>query len=145
MNSTPALSRARRTARSLATVIDVSSSAPSARRIVASPRAASRARSSALQRNKPRAALICGLVKGFNLDVDFIRILRYVSDHMILSWNRSKIANVISGQRGSHELKCVDKNDEGSPQFHRWLGRPDHLGRRRGRPSPLMARETRRG
>jgi hypothetical protein len=58
MNSTPADSNARRTAKSFAMVMDVSFSAPSARRMVASPRAASRARSSALHRRRPRAALI---------------------------------------------------------------------------------------
>jgi hypothetical protein len=50
MNSTPAASRAWRTAKSLATVIDVSLSVSSARRIVVSPTADARARSSALQR-----------------------------------------------------------------------------------------------
>ena len=39
MNSTPAISKARRTARSLAAVMDVSPSANSARRIVATPTA----------------------------------------------------------------------------------------------------------
>src|SRR5215831_11256898 len=47
MNSTPAASSARRTDRSLAAVIEVSLSASSARRIVATPTADSRARSSA--------------------------------------------------------------------------------------------------
>ena len=58
MNSIPAPSRARRTAESFAAVIEVSSSASSARRIVATPKAASRARSCARQRRKARAALI---------------------------------------------------------------------------------------
>jgi hypothetical protein len=58
MNSTPAFSSARRTARSFATVIEVLFSEPSARLIVARPKAASRARSSALHLNSPRAALI---------------------------------------------------------------------------------------
>jgi hypothetical protein len=66
MNSTPAASRARRTARSLAVVIDVWASVSSARRIVVTPRLDSRARSSALQRMRARAALICALVKGFS-------------------------------------------------------------------------------
>ena len=44
MNSTPAASSARRTAKSFAVVIEVSFSAPSARLIVASPRAASTGR-----------------------------------------------------------------------------------------------------
>jgi hypothetical protein len=58
MNSTPAASKVRRTAKSLAVVIDVSSSVSSARLIVVTLRAVSRARSSALQRMRARAALI---------------------------------------------------------------------------------------
>jgi hypothetical protein len=58
MNSTPPTSKARRTAKSFAVVIDVSLSASSARRIVATPTADSRARSSARHRRKARAALI---------------------------------------------------------------------------------------
>ena len=65
MNSTPAASKARRTAKSLAVVIDVSSSVSSARRIVVTLRAVSRARSSAVHRMSARAALICALVSGF--------------------------------------------------------------------------------
>ena len=65
MNSTPATSKARRTAKSFAVVIDVSSSVSSARRMVVTLRAVSRARSSALQRMSARAALICALVSGF--------------------------------------------------------------------------------
>src|SRR5262249_21634554 len=45
MNSTPAVSKARRTTASLAAVIDVSWSASSTRRMVATPTADSRARS----------------------------------------------------------------------------------------------------
>src|SRR5262249_38759817 len=70
MNSTPADSRARRTARSFAEVIEVSFSALSALLIVASPREASRARSVALHLRSPRAALICALVRGRDLLVD---------------------------------------------------------------------------
>src|SRR5262249_1476525 len=66
MNSTPAASRARRTAKSLAVVIDVWGLVSSARRIVVEPRVDSRARSSALQRRRARAALICALVRGFS-------------------------------------------------------------------------------
>jgi hypothetical protein len=75
MNSTPAVSRTRRTAKSLAVVIDVSLSTFSARRIVASPRAALTARSSALQRTRPRAALIWAPVRGFEVIVDFIEVM----------------------------------------------------------------------
>ncbi len=62
MNSTPADSSARRTAKLLAAVIEVSPSVSSARRIVATLRAVSRARSSALHRMSARAALIWALV-----------------------------------------------------------------------------------
>jgi hypothetical protein len=55
MNSTPAASRARRTAMSLAAVIEVSFSDSSARRMVAAPTADSRARSSARHRRNARA------------------------------------------------------------------------------------------
>jgi hypothetical protein len=58
MNSTPAASNARRTARSLATVSEVLSSASSARLIVLSPSADARARSSALHLRRARAARI---------------------------------------------------------------------------------------
>jgi hypothetical protein len=70
MNSTPAASRARRTAKSLAVVIDVLSSASSARLIVASPNAASRASSAALHRRRARAARIWALFNGFGFMVD---------------------------------------------------------------------------
>ena len=76
MNSTPAASKARRTAKSLAVVIDVSSSVSSARRIVVTLKAVSRARSSALQRMRARAALIWALVSGFTalLTLSFIML-----------------------------------------------------------------------
>ena len=70
MNSTPATSKARRTARSLATVREVLSSASSARLIVAIPKAASRASSAALQRRRARAARIWALFNGFGFIVD---------------------------------------------------------------------------
>jgi hypothetical protein len=64
MNSTPAASKARRTAKSLAAVIEVSPFASSARRIVLIPRADFRARSSALHLKSARPALIWALVRG---------------------------------------------------------------------------------
>jgi len=70
MNSTPATSKARRTAKSLATVREVLSSASSARLIVAIPKAASRASSAALQRRRARAARIWALFNGFGFSVD---------------------------------------------------------------------------
>jgi hypothetical protein len=66
MNSTPAASSVRRTAKSLAMVIDVSPAASSARLIVASPNADSRASSAALHRRRARAARIWALFKGFH-------------------------------------------------------------------------------
>jgi len=65
MNSTPAASKARRTARSFTVVIEVSSFVSSARRIVATLNDVCRARSSALHRIRDRAALICALLSGF--------------------------------------------------------------------------------
>src|SRR5262245_27490720 len=62
MNSTPAASKTRRTAKSLATVSEVLPSASSARLIVLRPSADARARSSALHLRRARAARICGLV-----------------------------------------------------------------------------------
>src|SRR5215469_5978610 len=58
MNSTPAVSNARRIARSLAAVIEVSRSASSARRIVRRLTADWRERSSAVHLMSARAALI---------------------------------------------------------------------------------------
>jgi hypothetical protein len=58
MNSTPAASKARRTAKSFAAVREVWSSATSARRMVFRPNAASRARSSAVHLRRARAARI---------------------------------------------------------------------------------------
>ena len=91
MNSTPAASSARRTARSLAVVIDVSWSAASARLIVARPNAASRARSSALQRSRASAQragvrhpLTEDFQDGFALqDVTFINPFRRANDRLI--------------------------------------------------------------
>src|SRR5436190_8263187 len=58
MNSTPAASSARRTAKSLATVSEVLSSVSSARLMVLSPSDDSRARSPALHLRRARAARI---------------------------------------------------------------------------------------
>ena len=64
MNSTPAASRARRTARSLAGVIEVARSISSARRIVRKLTADCWARSCALQPTSARAARIWTLTSG---------------------------------------------------------------------------------
>jgi hypothetical protein len=89
IKSTPADSKALRTARSLANVIDVSSSVSSARRMVATPTADSRARSSARHRRNALAALIWPLVRGFGFILtarilyDIRHIVQYWSDHRI--------------------------------------------------------------
>jgi hypothetical protein len=70
MNSMPAPSSVRRIARSLAAVSAMASSATSARRIVFTPRADSRARSCALHRRRARAALIWALESGPTFIVD---------------------------------------------------------------------------
>jgi hypothetical protein len=76
MNSTPAASSARRTAKSLAMVIDVWPSASSARLIVAIPKAASRASCAAFHRRRARAARIWALFNGFGfIAVDHIGIV----------------------------------------------------------------------
>jgi len=59
MNSTPAASNARRTARSFAAVMEVSLSVSSARRIVLAPREEAVANSAALHLRSALAALIC--------------------------------------------------------------------------------------
>jgi hypothetical protein len=89
MNSTPAASKARRMAKSFGAVIEVSASASSARRIVATPTADSRARSAARHRRKARAARICPLVNGFRRMLtaailhDIPNIIEYPDDHGI--------------------------------------------------------------
>jgi hypothetical protein len=72
MKSTPADSSAWRTARSLAAVNEVALSTTSARRMVFTPRADARARSSALHFRSARPALICELVKGLNFTLTTI-------------------------------------------------------------------------
>src|SRR5262245_54857008 len=89
MNSTPAASNARRMAMSLGAVIEVSFSASSARRMVATPTADSRARSSARHRRNARAALIWPLVRGLGFILtaqilcDISHIVQYWGDHRI--------------------------------------------------------------
>src|SRR6516162_4062073 len=130
MNSTPAVSRARRTAKSLAAVIDVWSSASSARRMVATPTADSLARSSARHRRNARAALIWPLVRGFGFILtaqilyDIVHIVQYSDDHRI-----AHIADAIFRTRGSHETGRVDKTLRRSLLIHWRLGCPDYHGR----------------
>jgi hypothetical protein len=103
MNSTPAASKARRTAKSLAAVIEVSSSVSSARRMVATLRSDRRARSSALQRRRDRAARIWALVSGLAI---LTRITAYAIIHIILDDVRHKsrsVANSIFNRGGRHE------------------------------------------
>src|SRR5262249_34908463 len=130
MNSTPAASKARRTAKSLAAVIEVSSSVSSARRIVATLRSDRRARSSALQRRRERAALIWALVSGLAI---LTRITAYDIIHIILDDVRHKprsVANAIFNRGGRHEIAGMDKVMWWSALIRRWLRRPDHHGRR---------------
>jgi hypothetical protein len=81
MNSTPAISKARRIAWSLAAVIDVLQDVSSARRIVVTPTEDAFARSSALQRMRARAARIWALV---SCETDMLTFHRrwYKSFHM---------------------------------------------------------------
>src|SRR5215813_11502826 len=133
MNSTPAASKARRTAESLAAVIKVSSSVSSARRIVATLRSDPRARSSALQRRRERAALIWALVSGLAI---LTRITAYAIIHSILDDLRHKprsVANAIFNRGGRHEIAGVDKVIWWSAPIRRRLRRPDHHGRRGGK------------
>src|SRR5262249_23974288 len=142
MNSTPAASRARRTAKSLAAVIDVSSSVSSARRMVATLRSDRRARSSALQRRRERAALIWALVSGLAI---LTRITGYAMINSILDDRRHKprsVANAIFNLGGRHEIAGVDKRISGSALIRRRLGRPDHYGQRRRGLGPPVGRET---
>src|SRR5262249_20891224 len=129
MNSTPAASKARRTAKSLAAVIEVSSSVSSARRMVATLRSDRPARSSALQRRRARAALIWALVSGL---VILTRIVAYAIIHIILAYVRHKprcVANAIFSRGGRHEIAGVDKVTWWSALIHRRLRRPHHHGR----------------
>src|SRR5262249_41109972 len=128
MNSTPAASRARRTAKSLAVVIDVWASVSSARRIVVTPRVDSRARSSALQRRRARAALICALVRGFSFMLT--RLIPCGIIHTVRSgYDRIDLrANAIFRLGGRYEVGQVGKILRESQLFHRRLGRPDHHG-----------------
>src|SRR5262245_11664622 len=118
MNSTPAASKARRTAKSLATVIDVWASVSSARRIVVTPRVDSRARSSALQRSRARAALICALVRGFSfiltylIPCDINYTVRSGSDRIDLP------ANAIFQLGERYEIAHVGKILRESPLIH---------------------------
>src|SRR5262245_38199592 len=112
MNSTPAASRARRTAKSLAAVIEVSSSVSSARRMVATLRSDSRARSSALQRRRERAALIWALVSGLAI---LTRITAYAIIHITLDDARHKprsVANAIFNHGGRHEIRSEEHTSE---------------------------------
>src|SRR5438132_6199078 len=109
MHSAPAASSARRTARSLAAVIEVSFAVSSARRMVATLRSDRRARSSALQRRRERAALIWGLVSGL---ATLTPITAYDIIHSILDDGRHEplsVANVIFNAGGRHEIAAVEK------------------------------------
>ena len=93
MNSTPAPSSARRTAKSLAAVRDVSFFESSARRIVATLRSDFRAKSSALQRRRARAALIWALESGLAI---LTQITAYATFHIMLGLSKQKLQSVAS-------------------------------------------------
>jgi len=75
VNSTPAVSNARRIASSLAVVSEVPVSMTSARLTVFTPNADARARSTALHPNKARAALICAPV---SLPVPILTVITHM-------------------------------------------------------------------
>src|ERR1700722_4107397 len=128
MNSTPAASRVRRTARLLAEVIEVSPSANSARRIVATLNELSRARSSALHLISERAARIWPLVNEviFSLTLfiayAIFNIIRFYSYRA----SQAAIGLLILQRRGRHEIERVERR--ATAQFYRRFGRPDHPG-----------------
>jgi len=110
MNTIPAASSAWRTARSLAAVIEVSSSVSSALRMVVTLTADARARSSALHRTSARPARSWALVSGFDamltvlIPNDIIHSIWTIS----VQW-RYHLGNVIFRLGGRHEIGHVDK------------------------------------
>src|ERR1700731_2264430 len=125
MNSTPAASKARRIASSLAAVREVSRSATSARLIVFTPNDASRAKSTALHRRSARAARIWAPDNGA---VFILTCHPYGLFHPI--WGDRIEADII-GLEDWYEIPAVDNAPlaRRTPLFHRRLGRPDHHGR----------------
>src|SRR6187397_1571073 len=129
MNSTPAASRARRTAASFAAVMEVALSESSARRTVATPTAEFSARSSARQRRRARAARIWALVRAgwgrsFMLTLvvsyDMLLIIRSPDDRLSPApWQAPEEA---------HECPRWKTLRHRSPFLHRRVGRPDHHG-----------------
>jgi hypothetical protein len=106
MNSTPANSKVRRTARSLAAVMDVSLSDNSARRMVATPTADSRARSWARRRSNARGVCLLSSGFGFRREKRNEAISRARSnerrDH---TWNSDAMQGVSAGMK--YNLKNI--------------------------------------
>src|SRR5438105_1563892 len=99
--------------------------------MVARPTADSRARSSAIQCRRARAARICAGVSGLGL------ILTSYELYDLIPIIQSETGNapvpkedVIFDAGGRREIKRVDKALREPPRFHRRLGRSDHHGRR---------------
>src|SRR5262245_19228563 len=109
MNSTPAASKVRRTTMLLAAVIDVSFSVSSARRMVATLRSDCRARSSALQRSRARAALIWALVSGWAMLTRLTAYAIFNSILVVLLHKSRCVANAIFDRGGRREIAGVDK------------------------------------
>jgi hypothetical protein len=109
MNSMPAASRARRMAKSFATVIEVSSSVSSARRIVVTPTEDSRARSSALHRISARAALIWALISDLDFMLTIYVHMIYFIPFGINKTTRLKTSRIRLKPGERHEIAVVDK------------------------------------
>src|SRR5262245_11183362 len=98
--------------------------------MVARPTADSRARSSALQCRRARAARICAGVSALGLILTSYEL--YDPIHIIQSETDMRIpkGDVIFDPGGRREIKRVDKALREPPHFHRRLRRPDHYGQR---------------
>src|SRR6516165_5084415 len=130
MNSTPAASSARRSAWSLAAVSEVLFSVNSARRIVVTPTAECRARSSALQWTSARAALSCALVSAVAILTNSFRMILFIPYEM--GHELRLISKRYFGprrKRGRYETAGVENGSTGPPLLHRRLRRPHHHGR----------------
>jgi hypothetical protein len=128
MNSTPAASSARRRAWLFAAVREVLFSVSSARRIVVTPTAECRARSSALHRTSARPALSCALVRGVTIWVltgsfRMVWFIPYEAKREL-----PEPANSILSHGGRYEAVGVENGSDEPPLFHRRVRRPGHHG-----------------
>src|SRR6185436_4567879 len=115
MNSTPADSKAWRSAASLACVTGISPSTTSTRRIVATPTFDAFARSSALQRTKARAARIWALEIFFGISCLFIQydVIYITNDQEVHVRTLSDSTNRRSFIGGS-DARIIMGDDEGA-------------------------------